>query len=104
MLDESNVADGSKARHTWIIEFSQPPKDMEDFAERLDKHLQEVNSDYEAKRYKGIFLDRLELIVARPGLFTDWLTQKKGKLGGQLKIPRLSNSRNYLEELIGMNR
>ena len=103
VLDEGNAAHGSKARHTWIIEFSQAPKDLEDFAERLDKHLQEVNSDYEAKRYKGIFLDRLELITARPGLFNDWLAHKKGKLGGQLKIPRLSNSRTYLEELIEMN-
>lgn len=94
--------EGSKGRHTWIIEFAVPPKDIEDFANRLDKHLQEVNSDYEAKRYKGIFLDRLELISAREGLFNDWL-KMKGKLGGQHKIPRLSNSRDYLEQLLEMN-
>ena len=94
----------AKCYHQWVIEFAREPADLQQFATLLDQHLQEVNSDYEAKRYKGIFLNRLELIVARQGLFTDWLTQKKGKLGGQLKIPRLSNSRSYLEELIEMNR
>ena len=93
-------AEGNKkARHTWIIEFSKAPEDMESFAELLDKNLQMVNSDYEAKRYKGIFLDRLELISAPTNTFTQWLKQKKGKLGGQIKIPRLSNSRSYIEEL-----
>jgi len=93
-------ADGNKkGRHTWIIEFSKAPNDIEAFAEQLDKNLQQVNSDYEAKRYKGIFLDRLELLSAPSGLFNDWLKQKKGKLGGQVKIPRLSNSRLYIEEL-----
>ena len=92
-----------KAHHSWIIEFSTPPASVQDFAEQLDVNLQRVNSDYEAKRYKGIFLDRLELTAARPGLFTDWLRVKKGKLGGQIKIPRLSNSRQYLEELLEMN-
>lgn len=92
--------DNSKAHHTWIIEFGKAPSDMDAFAEALDKHLQEVNSDYEAKRYKGIFLERLELISAPSGTFNEWLKQKKGKLGGQIKIPRLSNSRSYIEELI----
>jgi len=96
------MQEGAKGRHSWIIEFAVEPKDLEDFANRLDKHLQEVNSDYEAKRYKGIFLDRLELTKARPALFHDWLA-KKGKLGGQHKIPRLSNSRQYLEELLAMD-
>lgn len=91
--------EGKKGRHTWVIEFSKAPNDPEVFAELLDKHLQEVNSDYEAKRYKGIFLDRLELIPAPAGTFNEWLRQKKGKLGGQIKIPRLSNSRQYIEEL-----
>lgn len=91
--------EGKKGRHTWIIEFSKAPQDLDAFADMLDKHLQEVNSDYEAKRYKGIFLDRLELIPAPTGTFNEWLHQKKGKLGGQIKIPRLSNSRQYIEEL-----
>lgn len=97
------ASDGKKAHHTWIIEFTKAPADPENFADLLDKHLQEVNSDYEAKRYKGIFLDRLELHLAPQGLFDQWLEQKKGKLGGQLKIPRLSNSRQYIEELLSLN-
>lgn len=93
-------ADGNKkGRHTWIVEFSKAPTNIEAFADLLDTNLQKVNSDYEAKRYKSIFLDRLELISAPSGLFNQWLQQKKGKLGGQIKIPRLSNSRSYIEEL-----
>ncbi len=91
-----------KGRHTWLIEFEREPKSMDDFAKRLDENLQSLNSDYEAKRYKDIFLDRLDIIEARDGLFHDWL-KYKGKLGGQHKIPRLSNSREYLEELMAMN-
>lgn len=91
--------EGKKGRHTWVIEFSKTPEDLETFSNLLDTYLQEVNSDYEAKRYKGIFLDRLELIPAPAGTFDEWLRQKKGKLGGQIKIPRLSNSRQYIEEL-----
>jgi hypothetical protein len=95
------ATDHSRARHTWIIEFTSAPADPEAFADLLDRNLQAVNSDYEAKRYKGIFLDRLELIVAPQGLFHDWLKQR-GKLGGQHKIPRLSNSPEYIRELQAM--
>ena len=91
-----------KGHHTWIIEFNREPASLEEFANILDESLQQVNSDYEAKRYKGLFLSRLELIKARPNLFHDWL-KEKGKLGGQHKIPRLSNSRDYIEELAKMN-
>lgn len=97
------VQGNKKAHHSWIIEFSQAPADLDAFAALLDQNLQRVNSDYEAKRYKGIFLDQLELTAACPGLFTAWLKEKKGKLGGQIKIPRLSNSRKYYEELLDMN-
>ena len=90
----------SKGHHTWVIEFTKAPADLEAFADLLDKNLQKVNSDYEAKRYKGIFLSRLELISAPTDTFNEWLRQKKGKLGGQIKIPRLSNSRQYVEELV----
>lgn len=90
-----------KGHHTWIIEFAKQPNSVEEFADILDKALQDLNSDYEAKRYKGLFLSRLELIPARKGLFHFWLKQK-GKLGGQHKIPRLSNNRLYLEELISL--
>jgi len=90
--------DNRKAHHTWIIDFEKAPADYEAFADLLDRTLQSLNSDYEAKRYKGIFLDRLQLIPAPRGLFNEWL-KKKGKLGGQHKIPRLSNSTDYLAEL-----
>ena len=89
----------AKCRHQWLIEFSVPPQDLQRFARLLDAHLQELNSDYEAKRYKDITLQHLEIIQARPGLFNDWLASK-GKLGGQHKVPRLSNSREYIEELL----
>jgi hypothetical protein len=78
------------------------PSSLEEFAKVLDDKLQEVNSDYEAKRFHNITLQPLEIIVARKDLFNDWL-KIKGKLGGQHKIPRLSNSRNNLEELLSMN-
>ena len=72
------------------------------FSAILDRSLQSINSDYEAKRHKDITLQPLEIIVARPGLFDEWL-KGKGKLGGQHKIPRLSNSRQYIEELLALN-
>jgi len=92
----------AKCRHQWLIEFSQPPQDLQQFARLLDERLQQVNSDYEAKRYKDITLQPLEVIAARKGLFNDWLKQK-GKLGGQHKVPRLSNSRDHIEELLTLN-
>lgn len=91
-----------KCRHQWLIEFSRMPDDVERFADILDKTLQEVNSDYEAKRYKDITLQRLELTVARKGLFNEWLASK-GKLGGQHKVPRLSNNRAYIDEMLQLN-
>ncbi len=92
----------AKCRHQWLIEFSTPPDDLQHFARLLDARLQEVNSDYEAKRYKDITLQHLEIIVARRGLFDDWL-KSKGKLGGQHKVPRLSNSREHIDELLALN-
>lgn len=91
-----------KCRHQWLIEFSRPPADTAAFCEALDKALQMVNSDYEAKRFKDITLQQLELVTARPGLFNDWL-KSKGKLGGQHKIPRLSNSRTIIDEMLALN-
>lgn len=93
----------AKCKHQWLIEFSKKPDSLEKFAHILDKTLQEINSDYEAKRYKDITLQHLELIEARPDLFNDWL-KMKGKLGGQHKVPRLSNSRTYIEELLKINK
>ena len=91
-----------KCRHQWLVEFARPPKDLAQFADVLDRKLQELNSDYEAKRFKNITLQPLELIPARPGLFNDWL-KAHGKLGGQHKVPRLSNERTLLEQLLAMN-
>lgn len=93
----------AKCRHQWLIEFSVEPDSLEKFARILDQHLQEINSDYEAKRYKDITLQPLELVKARPNLFNDWL-KAKGKLGGQHKVPRLSNSRQHIDELLEMNK
>lgn len=92
----------AKCRHQWLIEFSVMPDSIERFRHILDTALQEINSDYEAKRHKDITLQELEIIVARPGLFHDWLKQK-GKLGGQHKVPRLSNNREYIEEMLKLN-
>lgn len=96
------LLDKAKGRHQWMIEFDKEPDSIADFARLLDESLKQVNSDYEAKRYKEISLQPLEVIVARKGCFYDWL-KNKGKLGGQHKIPRLSNDRTILEELIKLN-
>lgn len=92
-----------KGAHEWIIEFKNPPRDFEKFKYELDLALQQVNSDYEAKRYNNMTLNMPKIHQAREKLFYDWL-KKNDKLGGQHKIPRLSNSRSYIEELLGMNR
>ena len=92
----------AKCRHQWLIEFSKEPDSLERFADALDEKLQEVNSDYEAKRSHNVTLQHLEVVKARAGLFNDWLKQK-GRLGGQHKVPRLSNSRKNMDELLGMN-
>ncbi|MBQ7463148.1 MAG: GH3 auxin-responsive promoter family protein [Bacteroidaceae bacterium] len=94
--------DEGKCRHQWIVEFSREPDNLEEFARILDESLQQINSDYEAKRYKDITLQRLELIKARQGVFNDWLKQK-GKLGGQHKVPRLCNNRDIIEQVLALN-
>lgn len=91
--------DNAKCRHQWLIEFKREPADIDAFADILDRRLQEINSDYEAKRYKDITLQHLEIVKARPGLFNDWL-KSRGKLGGQHKVPRLSNSREIIEQML----
>ena len=94
--------DKARCRHQWLIEFARKPDATARFAALLDRRLQEINSDYEAKRYKDITLQHLEIVEARPGLFNDWL-KLKGKLGGQHKIPRLSNSRDTIEQMMKLN-
>ena len=91
-----------KCHHQWLIEFSKEPDSIEHFSELLDMSLQKINSDYEAKRYKDITLQPLEIVVARKDLFNDWL-KSKGKLGGQHKVPRLCNTRKHIDELLTMN-
>ena len=94
--------DKGKGRHQWLIEFEKPPASTEHFAKCLDETLQQLNSDYEAKRYKEISLQLPEIIVARENLFFDWM-KKHDKLGGQHKVPSLSNNRNIISELLSMN-
>ncbi|WP_298237529.1 GH3 auxin-responsive promoter family protein [uncultured Algibacter sp.] len=91
-----------KGGHEWLIEFKTPPKDLNYFNELFDNALKSLNSDYEAKRYNNITLNKPKIHVAREHLFYDWLKQNN-KLGGQHKIPRLSNSRNYLEALLNLD-
>jgi hypothetical protein len=85
--------------HQWIIEFDKVPDDMQRFTEIFDKALQEVNSDYEAKRYKNLVLKMPQIISVPKGTFYQWM-KTKGKLGGQNKVPRLSNNREYIEEIL----
>jgi hypothetical protein len=91
-----------KGAHEWIIEFKTPPNNMNYFNELFDNALKALNSDYEAKRYNNMTLNKPKIHVARPHLFYDWL-KANDKLGGQHKVPRLSNSRDYIEALLNMN-
>ena len=92
------MSDNSKGGHEWMIEFETPPDKLDRFTEVLDTALQSVNSDYEAKRYKDLTLMLPKVISLQPGTFYNWM-RKRGKLGGQNKIPRLANDRKYLDEL-----
>lgn len=94
--------DKQAGRHEWMIEFKKEPDCMHAFMEILDLELQQLNSDYEAKRFKNITLNPPLVHIARENLFYDWL-KKKGKLGGQHKVPRLWNNRDFMNELIEMN-
>jgi hypothetical protein len=95
------MKDKEKGAHEWMIEFKNNPSDAVAFGKTLDETLQTLNSDYEAKRYNNMTLNPLQVNIARPNLFYDWL-KDQNKLGGQHKIPRLSNQRDYLEKLKGM--
>jgi len=96
------MTDKEKGAHEWIIEFRRPPADIGYFTEMLDNALKALNSDYEAKRYNNITLKMPKVHVARENLFHNWL-KSQNKLGGQHKIPRLSNERGCIEELLVMN-
>ncbi|MET0243777.1 MAG: GH3 auxin-responsive promoter family protein [Flavitalea sp.] len=95
-------SDGANGAHEWLVEFEKEPADLEAFRTILDDALKTVNSDYEAKRYKDIALGKLILRPLERGVFNNWL-KSKGKLGGQHKIPRLSNDRTWLEEILALN-
>lgn len=91
-----------KGAHEWLIEFMSPPENMDVFNQLLDETLKSLNSDYEAKRFNNITLNKPKIHVARKNLFYDWL-KRHNKLGGQHKIPRLSNNREYIDELLLLN-
>lgn len=91
----------AKCCHQWVIEFAKTPASLSEFGDLLDRRLQELNSDYEAKRFHDITLQHLEIVKARPNLFNDWL-KSKGKMGGQHKVPRLSNTRKFIDEILEM--
>lgn len=93
------IKDKSKGGHEWLIEFEQQPNDLQLFTEILDKTLRELNSDYDAKRYADIALQLPKIRIAPKGTFYNWL-KSKNKIGGQNKIPRLSNNRLFLEEIM----
>lgn len=89
----------SKGGHHWLIEFEKAPNDMAVFAQSLDENLQSINSDYEAKRFKGMALECLRITDLPAGTFLDWM-RYRGKLGGQNKVPRLCNTREYVDQIL----
>lgn len=91
--------DNGKGGHEWLIEFEKLPDSVEQFSQLLDSYLQKINSDYEAKRYKNMALEQLQIRVVPKNTFHNWL-KSKGKFGGQHKVPRLSNERKYVEEIM----
>jgi hypothetical protein len=93
------MEESSSGGHEWLIEFREQPDDLHLFIEKLDEALKSLNSDYEAKRYMDMTIRFPKVNVARQGQFYSWL-KSKNKLGGQHKVPRLSNKRDYLEELM----
>ncbi len=96
------MKDGESGAHEWIFEFTTQPSDMEKFTEIFDGHLKSSNSDYEAKRYQNITLKKPIVHIAKPQLFYKWMAER-GKLGGQNKVPRLSNDREYIDPLLLLN-
>ncbi len=95
--------DNQKGAHEWMIEFEKEPDDLDHFIQLFDGALKTINSDYEAKRHKNLSLEMPHVIVAKKGLFYEWM-RIRGKFGGQNKIPRLSNDRQYLDPVIVLNK
>ncbi len=96
------MMDDQKGSHEWLIEFETLPADLELFTNELDQALMSINSDYEAKRYKNITLDKPVVLSMKPGVFYQWF-RENNKLGGQNKVPRLANDRQYLDEVKKIN-
>lgn len=97
------LSGNDRGAHEWLIEFETPPDDLQAFITALDSALKSLNSDYEAKRYRGLMLQEPVVRIMPAGTFYHWL-KSKGKLGGQNKVPRLSNDRKYIDEIINMSR
>jgi hypothetical protein len=95
-------SENSNGAHEWLVEFEKDPDELNHFVYELDAALKNINSDYEAKRQKDIALRMPVVHALKPGVFNEWL-KRKGKLGGQHKVPRLSNERTYINEIISMN-
>ena len=95
-------SENSNGAHEWLVEFEKEPDDLQHFIYELDAALKNINSDYEAKRQKDIALRMPVVHALKPGVFNEWL-RRKGKLGGQHKVPRLSNERTYINEIIALN-
>ncbi len=91
-----------KAFHQWLIEFEKLPNDLNYFTETLDNALKSLNSDYEAKRYRDMLLSKPLIMVANKNTFYNWL-KSKNKLGGQYKVPRLANNREYIDDILKFN-
>jgi len=97
------MKDKQKGAHEWIVEFEKLPNDLDHFILLFDGALKTINSDYEAKRHKSLSLEMPHFVIAKKGLFYEWM-KNRGKMGGQNKIPRLANDRQYLDELIELNK
>jgi len=93
--------ENEKGTHEWIVEFEKDPDNMDQFVKLLDQTLRDINSDYDAKRYRDLALSQPIVHQAAPGTFYQWM-RKRGKLGGQHKVPRLSNSREYLDDILSL--
>jgi len=92
---------GKKGKHQWLIEFRKPPSSLDSFCRALDDNLRQINSDYDAKRVQDLALGLPEVVILNEGTFYEWM-KRRGKLGGQNKVPRLSNSREYVDDILKM--
>jgi hypothetical protein len=91
----------SKGGHQWLVEFDGVAPDLGEFAKVLDQHLQSINSDYEAKRFQDMAIKQLEVKAVPAKTFEKWL-RSQGKIGAQVKVPRLSNNRQHMEEILNL--